>query len=105
MWPVILAGLRAYTPYLVFPFAFVVGSVGYFIESGVSNNKQRGLQQDESTIEKRSERLLSESTGVTKGSGVQAGVYASVLSRNLDNPSSYEVIKEKKCNSILSKNL
>ena len=33
MLPFILAALRTYSPYLMFPIAVTVGTIGYFIES------------------------------------------------------------------------
>jgi hypothetical protein len=37
MWPVLLAGLRTYAPFVVFPFAVVIGALGYGLESAVSD--------------------------------------------------------------------
>ena len=37
MLPVIIAAARAYAPWIVFPFAIVVGGVGYMIEGAVSD--------------------------------------------------------------------
>ena len=90
MLPVILAGLRAYTPYVVFPAAFLIGSIGYFIESRVSNNAERGSQQDESTIIKRAERLLSESNSTMTSGGELSSDAHTILSRNLSNPEDYK---------------
>ena len=37
MWPAILAAARAYAPYLVFPFAVMVGGIGYTLEGALSD--------------------------------------------------------------------
>ena len=37
MLPVIIAAARAYAPWIVFPFAIVVGGVGYMVEGAVSD--------------------------------------------------------------------
>ena len=37
MWPAILAAARAYAPYLVFPFAAMVGGIGYTLEGALSD--------------------------------------------------------------------
>lgn len=56
MWPLLLAGARTYAPYLVFPCAFVVGTVGYLFETRFRSS--RSLQQAESTLESRQDRQL-----------------------------------------------
>lgn len=56
MWPLIAAGIRTYAPYLVFPCAFVVGTVGYMFETRFRSS--RSLQQAESTLESRQDRQL-----------------------------------------------
>jgi hypothetical protein len=48
--------MRAYAPYIVFPFAFVVGSIGYLFETRIRSS--RSLQQAESTLESRQDRQL-----------------------------------------------
>ena len=48
--------MRTYAPYLVFPFAFVVGGIGYMFETRFRSS--RSLQQAESTLESRQDRQL-----------------------------------------------
>lgn len=67
MWPLISAAARRYAPYLVFPFAFVIGTVGYLFETNLRSS--RSLQQAESTLESRQDRqldLLEDPTNVDK---------------------------------------
>ncbi len=84
MWPIILAGARAYAPYLVFPAAVVVGTIGYFIESHISD-QDKGKIQAPSTLDARGDRLLE----------------------NVGNPAEMTSIKEKKDipRSVLDRNL
>ena len=56
MLPIILGAMRTYAPYLVFPFAFVVGGIGYMVETRFRSS--RSLQQAESTLESRQDRQL-----------------------------------------------
>lgn len=56
MWPVVLGALRNYAPYLVFPCAFVIGSVGYIFETRLRTSP--GGQQERSTLESRQDRQL-----------------------------------------------
>lgn len=67
MWPLIAAGARTYAPYIVFPFAFVVGTIGYMFETKFRSS--RSLQQAESTLESRQDRqldLIEDPTNVNK---------------------------------------
>ena len=57
MWPVILTAARSYAPYLVFPAAVIIGTVGYLIETNVAD-KDRGKVQAPSTLEARGDRQL-----------------------------------------------
>ena len=56
MWPLIMGTIRTYAPYLVFPCAFVVGSIGYVFETRI--RRSRSLKQAESTLESRQDRQL-----------------------------------------------
>ncbi len=89
MWPVILAGARAYAPYIVFPAALVVGSVGYFIESRLSNRETAKIQAP-STLEARGDRLLEniEDALEVKSLKEKKDIPRSVLDRNL-KPGTY----------------
>ncbi|XP_054154973.1 small integral membrane protein 12-A-like [Oppia nitens] len=58
MIPVIWAAARAYTPYLVFPFAVVIGAVGYKLEWTFSDVRTQGSKQKDSIDKERSERQL-----------------------------------------------
>jgi hypothetical protein len=59
MIPAIWAVLRAYTPYIVFPFAVVIGAIGYKLES-VLTDKQIGAKYIHNIEDERNERLLKE---------------------------------------------
>ena len=37
MWPAILAAARAYAPWIVLPFAVIIGGIGYTVEGRVSD--------------------------------------------------------------------
>ena len=37
MWPAIVAAARTYAPWIVLPFAVVIGGLGYVIEGSVSD--------------------------------------------------------------------
>jgi len=59
MIPAIWAVLRVYSPYIVFPFAVIVGAVGYKLETVFTDRTISAKQKD--SIEKdRNERLLQE---------------------------------------------
>lgn len=88
MWPAIVLASRTYAPYIVFPVAVVVGTVGYFLESKLSD-RNRGKIQDPSTLEKRRERLLNEEVNLNV-TDLTGQIPKSILSRNLHNPSVYE---------------
>lgn len=92
MWPVILTGLRTYAPYLVFPAALTIGTIGYFFEYHLSDRK-RGRIQAPSTLEQRSERKLTEKgTNDTTNDldTFKASLPKSILDRNLNNPDNYK---------------
>ena len=61
MWPVIMQAARIYGPYIAWPFAFVIGVVGYNFEAIV-----RGTPKDKAIMSKaeiRAERELKEQEG------------------------------------------
>lgn len=88
MWPVLLTLGRQYAPYLVLPIAGVVGTIGYFIEYHLGD-RERGRQQDQSTLEKRSQRHLEENVS-TDVNELKASIPVSILNRNLNNPENYK---------------
>ena len=61
MWPVLWAGMRTYAPYIVFPAALAIGTVGYFLEYHLSD-RHKGRIQAPSTLEQRNNRKLHETT-------------------------------------------
>ncbi|EDO43124.1 predicted protein [Nematostella vectensis] len=65
MWPLILAGARAYAPYIVFPFAVTVGAVGYIFETRF-RNAEKWQKTTESTLEQRSDRQLDKLLDATE---------------------------------------
>ena len=44
MWPAILA-IRSFGPYILMPVAIVGGTIGYFIESWISDRKTPAINQ------------------------------------------------------------
>ncbi len=61
MWPIIWNALRLYAPYVVLPFAAVVGFIGYNVEVGVRG--EQGMDtpaKKHSIIDEREERRLEE---------------------------------------------
>ena len=69
-----MAVTRAYAPYIVLPFAALVGAIGYTIESAVSD---KYTPWSGSVVERREERMLREQ--VAEGSADQT-------SSSLQNP-------------------
>ena len=65
VWPLIMAGARAYAPYVVLPFAVVVGTVGYFLETRF-REKRKWQMDPPSTLEVRGERILHTSQDPTQ---------------------------------------
>ena len=53
MWPAIMAVARRYAPMVVFPFAVIIGAIGYNMESIMSD---RYTPWRESTIQRREKR-------------------------------------------------
>lgn len=87
-----MAGLRTYAPYLVFPAAVTIGTVGYIFEYHLSDRK-RGRIQAPSTLDQRSERKLNEEVTNNTTSNLdsfKASLPKSVLDRNLNNPDNYK---------------
>lgn len=62
MWPVIATVARTYAPYITFPFALVVGAVGYHLEWFVRGTPQQ-TTEEKSILEQREERILQEAAG------------------------------------------
>ena len=65
VWPIILAGARAYAPYVVFPFAVAVGTLGYMIETRF-REKRKWQANPPSTLEERGDRILQASQDPTE---------------------------------------
>ena len=90
MWPIIVAVTRTYAPYLVFPAAVLVGTVGYLVESRLAD-RNRGKIQAPSTLEARGDRqletLISDPAKVTS-LAERKDIPRSVLERNL-KPGTY----------------
>jgi len=53
MWPALIAFARAYAPALVFPFAVVIGTIGYNLEGAVSD---KSTPWQESVHDRRAKR-------------------------------------------------
>ena len=58
MWPIIINLMRGYAPYLVLPFAGVIGFVGYHVEGVLRGDKETPWRK--SIAEERNDRLLEE---------------------------------------------
>lgn len=58
MWPALFRLARTYAPAIVFPFAFIIGAIGYKLESVISDRQTPWRQ---SVIERREERKQQES--------------------------------------------
>ena len=76
MWPWLMAATRAYAPYIVLPFAALVGAIGYTIESAVSD---KYTPWSGSVVERREERMLREQVA-------EGGSSADQTSSSLQNP-------------------
>ena len=60
MLPVILAAARTYAPWVVAPFAMVVGAIGYNIEWTIRDKKNPNGGTRKSVEKERDERLLQQ---------------------------------------------
>ena len=58
MLPVLINLARAYAHYVVWPFAFVVGAVGYKLEWYVRGDKPTTPSRSQSIADERGDRLL-----------------------------------------------
>lgn len=61
MWPLIWMAARTYGPYVTFPVAFVVGSVGYHLEWFIRGTPKP--REVKSILEMREDRKLQEQEG------------------------------------------
>ncbi|XP_072164581.1 small integral membrane protein 12-like [Diadema setosum] len=85
MWQVLLAGMRTYAPWVTFPFAVVVGAVGYTIERTIRSDNSQAAHV-KSIAEEREERQLAESVGQdctnVESLKEKKGIPRTVLDRN-----------------------
>ena len=90
MWPVILGLIRSYAPAVVWPCAFVIGVIGYNFETIFRTPIE--LPNQPSTLDRRNERLLSESEGkdMTQVDRItdKKFVPKTIFEKNLDNKES-----------------
>jgi len=56
MWPIIMRAISTYAPYVVLPFAAVIGAIGYSIEGQFD----RYTPWNNSVVERREERQLED---------------------------------------------
>jgi hypothetical protein len=92
MLPFIWGLVRVYSPYIVFPFAVVIGTIGYNIEKRLSD-RQTPITQKDSVEKERDERLLkqletSDATNVEslkKKSFIAKTIFEKNLSPSLKN--------------------
>ena len=57
MWPALIAFARAYAPAIVFPFAVVIGAIGYNLEGAVSD---KSTPWKESVHDRREQRKMDD---------------------------------------------
>ena len=78
-----MGAARAYAPYIVLPFAVVVGSVGYFIETRVRKN-DKWAKEKPSTLEERTLRQLDGLEDPTKVQSLKykEGIPKTMFDRN-----------------------
>ncbi|XP_053313208.1 small integral membrane protein 12 [Spea bombifrons] len=62
MWPVIWTAARTYAPYITFPVALVVGTIGYHMEWFIRDTPAQ-VAEEQSILERREERTLQEAVG------------------------------------------
>ena len=60
MWPALIAFARAYAPAIVFPFAVVIGAIGYNLEGAVSD---KSTPWKESVHDRREQRKMDGEEG------------------------------------------
>lgn len=88
MIPAIIAVARVYAPYVVFPFAVVVGAIGYNVEWKIRDKSNPSGGQRISVEKERDERLLQqleEAQDVTKVDSLKAKTFVakSIFDKNL----------------------
>ena len=83
VWPLIAAAARYYAPYAVLPFAIVVGSMGYFVETRLRNN-EKWTKEKPSTMEERTFRQLDTQDDPTKVKSLSygEGIPQTIFERN-----------------------
>ena len=83
VWPLIMGAARAYAPYIVLPFAAVVGTVGYFIENRFRKN-EKWAQEKPSTLEERTLRQIDTLEDPTKVQSLKyrEGMPQTIFERN-----------------------
>lgn len=83
VWPIILAAARTYAPYVVLPFAVVVGSVGYFVENRWRTN-EKWSKEKPSTMEERTLRQIDSLDDPTKVQSLKyrEGIPQTIFERN-----------------------
>ena len=88
MIPIILAVARTYAPYVVFPFAVVIGTIGYNIEWKFRDKNTPNGGQQGSLKSDRDERLLQqleESQDLTQMDSLKARTFVpkSIFEKNV----------------------
>ena len=61
VWPIIIGFARSYAPYIVWPFAFAIGVIGYNMEWFVLGDRQTPWK-NKSIAEERDLRVVEESS-------------------------------------------
>ena len=75
-----MAAARAYAPYIVLPFAALVGAIGYTIESTVSD---KYTPWSGSVMERREERMLREAAENLDTKGEEHFVPKNIFQKNV----------------------
>ncbi|XP_008329625.1 small integral membrane protein 12 [Cynoglossus semilaevis] len=63
MWPIVWTAARTYAPYITFPVALVVGTVGYNLEWFIRGTP-KSREEEKGILELREERKLQEQAGI-----------------------------------------
>jgi len=79
-WPVILAMVRTYAPYVLIPITTVIGFVGYGLETTVSDRNTPG--PSDSVVNRRDDRRLEEESNNVESLKNQNFVPKTIFEKN-----------------------
>ncbi|KAK7103637.1 hypothetical protein V1264_018502 [Littorina saxatilis] len=85
VWPLIVNAVRVYAPWVTFPFAVVIGFIGYNVEGWVRGDKKSPFKE-EGIKDERSNRVLEQNshTDCTEVDSLKAKTFVpkTMLGRN-----------------------